>query len=61
MDGELITDYQAYEYGLLNGFLPKHTNKVLRDLCQNKLIKNELKLINGDIHKIKSMPTRLIL
>jgi three-Cys-motif partner protein len=32
------TNHELYRFGLRNGFLPKHTNKVLKSLMESKLI-----------------------
>jgi three-Cys-motif partner protein len=51
----LKSNYQIYVYGLTNGFLPKHTNTILKNLKVEKIIKNDYNSINGDIHKIKDI------
>lgn len=51
-NGELTTIKQVYSFTLDMGCLPKHANKVLRKLQKDNVIKNDLTLISGNIHRI---------
>ncbi|MDN3580247.1 three-Cys-motif partner protein TcmP [Mucilaginibacter flavus] len=57
----LKSNYQVYEYGLTNGFLPKHTNVILKNLKTEKIIKNDYVSLNGDIHKIKDIDKQTLI
>lgn len=53
---KVITNVDAYKFGLLRGFIPKHVNVVLRKLMKENVI-NPVKTISGNIHRLT--PERL--
>ena len=50
---KILTNVDAYKFGLLRGFLPKHVNVVLRKLMKENVI-NQVKTITSNIHKLIS-------
>lgn len=48
----LTTDLDIYTFSLEEGFLPRHTNKVLTELMEKKKIDFEFKPISSKVHKI---------
>ena len=49
---KLTNDIDIYAYTLEEGFLPKHANKVMTELSNEKLITFDFKLISSKVHKI---------
>lgn len=49
---QLKTDFDVYEYSLLNGFQLKDAKNLLQDLIIKKKISSEISLISNNLHKI---------
>lgn len=54
LSGNLKTDLEIYTYSLEEGFLPKHVNKILNELKEDKKIEFRFNLITNKVHKIKN-------
>lgn len=48
----LKTNYEVYCFSLEQGFLPKHSNKILMQLKNTRKIDYDFNLINSKIHKL---------
>lgn len=53
----LKSDLEVYTYTLQEGFLPKHANKVLKRLKEEKKVDFNFSLISHKVHTIKSAST----
>ena len=51
-DEEITTNKSLYLYALSNGFLPKHVNKVLKEMKEQGTIDYGFKLVSNNIHRI---------
>lgn len=59
LSGVITTDIAVYTFSLEEGFLPRHSNKILEELKANKKIDFSFSLISSRVHKILS-PSKII-
>jgi three-Cys-motif partner protein len=60
LTGKLKSNVDVYKYSLLEGFLPKDANTILKELKQHALISFDFKLVSSKIHNESSAPIKIL-
>ena len=61
LDMELKSDKEIYLFTITNGFLPKHTRKIISDLIKENKIKNSIFDLTTKVCKANSIITEVII